>query len=57
FLEAPARFTNKVGGTVLVNQVGWGGLILGRIDFEFTKFSGKKMVKNFNLPVSPKTDV
>ena len=35
FLPEPQKFTNKAGKTVLVNQVGWAGLLLGRIDFYF----------------------
>ncbi len=41
FLKKPESITNKSGQTVLVNQVGFGGLILGRIDFFFEK-EGKK---------------
>src|SRR5690606_13121985 len=33
FLPEPQEFRNKDGKTVLVNQVGWAGLYLGRIDF------------------------
>jgi len=40
FLKKPDNVTNKSGRTVLVNQVGFGGLILGRIDYFFEK--GKK---------------
>ena len=32
FLPEPQSFTNKSGKNVLVNQVGWAGLLLGRID-------------------------
>lgn len=35
FLKAPQQLENKSGGRVLVNQVGWGGLMLGRVDFFF----------------------
>lgn len=55
FLDAPVVFKNKKGEDIIVNQVGFAGIILGRLDFEFSKFSGKKMVKNFNLSVSQKT--
>ncbi|MBM3417184.1 MAG: bifunctional metallophosphatase/5'-nucleotidase [Bacteroidetes bacterium] len=55
FLDEPLKYKNKNGNDVIVNQVGWAGIILGRLDFEFSKFSGKKMVKNHNLPVSQKT--
>lgn len=37
FLPEPEMRKNKVGKSVLVNQVGWAGLILGRIDFYFDK--------------------
>lgn len=55
FLDEPLKYKNKNGNDVIVNQVGWAGIILGRLDFEFSKFSGKKMVKNHNLSVSQKT--
>ncbi|MDC8101566.1 bifunctional metallophosphatase/5'-nucleotidase [Chryseobacterium rhizosphaerae] len=35
FLPEPQTFTNRQGKKVLVNQVGWAGLLLGRIDFHF----------------------
>jgi 5'-nucleotidase len=35
FLPEPQTFTNRAGKNVLVNQVGWAGLLLGRIDFFF----------------------
>lgn len=37
FLPEPVILKNKEGKPVLVNQVGWAGLILGRIDFYFDK--------------------
>ncbi len=56
FLEKPLVYTNKKGDEVVVNQVGFAGIILGRLDFEFSKFSGKKLAKNHNISVSQKTD-
>ena len=35
FLAEPQVFKNKSGKKVLVNQVGWAGLYLGRIDYSF----------------------
>lgn len=35
FLPEPQKFTNRAGKTVLVNQVGWAGLMLGRLDYYF----------------------
>lgn len=43
FLDKPVSINNKAGNEVLVNQVGFGGLILGRVDFYFSK--DKKRVK------------
>lgn len=37
FLKEPVMLTNKAGKTVLVNQVGWAGLYVGRIDFYLDK--------------------
>ncbi len=39
FLDNPVAVVNKSGEKTLINQVGWGGIKLGRLDFEF---SGKK---------------
>ncbi len=55
FLDSPIEYKNKKGDDVLVNQVGFAGIILGRLDFEFSKFSGKKMTKNHNISVSQKS--
>jgi 5'-nucleotidase len=55
FLDKPVEYINKKGDTVIVNQVGFAGIILGRLDFEFSKFSGKKLSKNHNLSVSQKS--
>jgi len=46
FLEKPVVLKNAVGEDVVVNQVGYGGLYLGRIDLEFSK--GKKPVHSGN---------
>lgn len=45
FLEKPTEELNLDGQTVLINQVGWAGVQLGRIDFEFdTQLFSKKDV-------------
>lgn len=43
FLEKAQEFTNLEGGKVLVNQVGWAGLNLGKVDYYFTKGQKKKI--------------
>lgn len=55
FLDNPIVYKNKKGDDTIVNQVGFAGIILGRLDFEFSKFSGKKLTKNHNITVSQKT--
>jgi 5'-nucleotidase len=35
FLDQPAYFTNKLGKNVMVCQVGWAGIKLGKIDLVF----------------------
>lgn len=54
FLDNPVKYANKKGNDILVNQVGFAGIYLGRLDFEFSKFSGKKLAKNHNISVSQK---
>ncbi|MEN9549648.1 MAG: hypothetical protein RIR12_2239 [Bacteroidota bacterium] len=56
FLNEPVKLKNKNGEDVVINQVGFAGIILGRLDFEFSKFSGKKLVQNHNIAVSQKSE-
>ena len=44
FLDHPTEVVGPSGHTTLVNQVGWSGLRLGRVDFEFRP-SGKAGIK------------
>ena len=43
FLEKAEKIKNKNGELVLVNQVGWAGLNLGKVDFYFNKTSKKSL--------------
>ncbi|MBC7556321.1 MAG: metallophosphatase [Chryseobacterium sp.] len=43
FFKEPEIFKNKNGKNVLVNQVGWAGLLLGRLDYFF---DGYKKIQN-----------
>ena len=56
FLEAPIVYKNKNGEDVLVNQVGWGGINLGRLDFDLSKYSKKKLSKASSITVTKKTE-
>ncbi|HEX6848585.1 MAG TPA: metallophosphatase [Chitinophagaceae bacterium] len=55
FLSAPVVFKNKKGDDVLVAQVGWAGIHLGRLDFDFTKNSKKKLSEASAITVTKKT--
>ena len=44
FLSEPTVLKNKSNTDVIINQVGWAGVRLGRLDFEF---NNQKTVKNF----------
>ncbi|MEN9399768.1 MAG: hypothetical protein RL632_869 [Bacteroidota bacterium] len=46
FLSEPTQVKNRIGNTVLINQTGWGGVHLGRLDFyvEDQLFAKKEMV-------------
>jgi 5'-nucleotidase len=55
FLSKPDVVKNKMGSDVLINQVGWGGIQLGRLDFEFSKKNGKNFLKSHSLPIVKKT--
>ncbi len=51
FLDKPDLILNKSGKKVIVNQVGYGGLILGRIDFYFSKQKNTHKNKSATIPV------
>ena len=43
FLKKATEFNNLENKKVLVNQVGWAGLCLGKVDFYFEKRKKKKI--------------
>jgi 5'-nucleotidase len=47
FLEKPTLTQNKDGNIVLVNQVGWGGINLGRVDFHLDPITGTEHTSTF----------
>lgn len=44
FLDEPAVVENCSGRNVIVNQAGWGGLVIGRVDFVLEKKSGGRKI-------------
>lgn len=57
FLDEPMIVKNLNQETVIINQVGWAGIILGRIDFYFQKKMNKKIEKGTTVFFSEKTIV
>lgn len=55
FMDAPELVKNTKGSDVLVNQVGWAGIILGRLDFEFSKLKNKNLLNSHTVVVGKKT--
>lgn len=55
FMDAPAVYKNKSGSDVIVNQVGWAGIMLGRLDFEFAGYKRKNLAKSHTVVVGKKT--
>lgn len=51
FLEEPTLLKNQDGETVIVNQAGWAGILLGRLDITFSPFSKKKQVKSESIVI------
>lgn len=51
FLDAPVEVFNQVGDPVIVNQVGFGGLRLGRLDLTFPGGNKRRCVACNNLRV------
>ena len=49
FLKEPVIIKNKKNNNVIINQVGSGGVYLGRIDFNFTNSSKKTLTLYLKL--------
>jgi 5'-nucleotidase len=55
FMDEPDVQKNKSGSDVIINQVGWAGIMLGRLDFEFSKMQKKNLTKSHSVTVGKKT--
>jgi len=51
FFSQPKTYGNKAGKDVLINQVGWAGIMLGRIDLYFDNNKRKQIEKNYPLKI------
>lgn len=54
FLPSPTKVKNIAGKTVYINQAGWGGIILGRLDFIFQGDKPVGLTHAENIPVGEK---
>lgn len=52
----PRKYSNKTNSEVIVNQVGWAGMYLGRLDFIFNQKKGKRMSKAHTVILTKKTN-
>ena len=55
FFSAPKKYTNKKGGDTLVNQMGWSGIQMGRLDYKFDARKNKNLLKVHTVVVERKT--
>ena len=49
FFDKPREYTNKNGKKTIVNQVGWGGIQLGRLDYVFGGEKGHFLDENQSI--------
>ncbi|MEK7200030.1 MAG: metallophosphoesterase, partial [Bacteroidota bacterium] len=55
FFTEPRKYRNRNGGEVVVNQVGWAGIQLGRLDYSFTGFRKKSLSNAHTVVIRKKT--
>lgn len=55
FLDHPTVMTNRSGREVVINQVGWAGLRLGRLDYLFDHKKSTKLAKSHSVIVGEQT--
>jgi 5'-nucleotidase len=55
FFEEPRKYRNRRGGDTVVNQVGWAGIQLGRLDYSFSGFTRKNLSNAHTVVIGKKT--
>jgi 5'-nucleotidase len=55
FFDAPVVHKNKSGDDVIVNQVGWAGIMLGRLEFAFQRNKRKNLEGSHTVIIGKKT--
>jgi 5'-nucleotidase len=51
----PRKYRNRKNSDVIVNQVGWAGLNLGRLDFVFNRSGKKNLAQSHTVVIGKKT--
>lgn len=57
FLPQPTVLNNKNNSEVIINQAGWGGLVLGRLDYTFFGTNKKKFFGSRAISIEEKTSI
>ena len=55
FFEEPRKYRNRKGADVVVNQVGWAGIQLGRLDYIFSGSKRKNLANAHTVVIGKKT--
>ncbi|MEO7530605.1 MAG: metallophosphatase [Sediminibacterium sp.] len=55
FFEEPRKYSNRNGSDVVVNQVGWAGIQLGRLDYSFSGNKRKNLANAHTVVIGKKT--
>lgn len=55
FLDVPTVIKNKKGNKVVINQVGWAGLKLGRLDYSFDSKKSSKLANTQSVIIGKQT--
>jgi 5'-nucleotidase len=55
FFSQPRKYRNRKNSDVIVNQAGWGGLNLGRLDFVFNRSGKKNLAQSHTVVIGKKT--
>lgn len=55
FFTEPRKYRNRKGGDTVVNQVGWAGIQLGRLDYSFSGYKKKNLSNAHTVVIGKKT--
>ena len=55
FLDEPVVLKDKNGSDIIINQVGWAGVRLGRLDFSFEGVNKKNLLNAHSVTIGKKT--